>query len=277
MVMVALAASMLFAALLAGTPPPNISSGAEDGVIGVSGRLVEPGSTQGRAAARVRTVYLYLPACDGNDPNTDRPPAGCVAAATMCATTPEPADLMFWRFSAVRSPDGSQTPWQSAGSVCLRAEEVPAAAVPAFTAADFRRLPLPPATLNIQPGSGRTLVNVATNFYASSDPQTFHVTLLGTPVTVRATPQSWSWTYGDGERRVFTEPGGPYPNLDTAHTFLQPGDYTVSLTTTWTGTYSVAGGPFVPVDGTAAVTSPTATVTAVATRAELVADTRPPP
>ena len=146
--------------------------------------------------------------------------------------------------------------------------------MPTFTANDLRRLPLPKAKLNVQPPSGRTLVNIPTNLYASSAPATFRVTLLGTPVLVKAKPVSWTWTYGDGTTRTFDTAGAPYPDLGTAHTWSGPGTFTVGLTTTWTATYSVAGGPDLPVDGTATVASPAVTVTAVATRAELVADPR---
>ncbi len=179
---------------------------------------------------------------------------------------------MYWRFSAVRSPDGTTTPWQAAGSACMNPEDVPTGAVPAFTLEDFRRLPLPAAGLHVQPSNGRTLVTVPTNLYATSAPATFRVTLLGTPIVVRATPTAWTWTYGDGTRRTFTSPGGPYPSLDTAHTYTRAGRYTVTLTTTWTGTYSIAGGPAVAVDGTATVASPATSLLAVETRAELVAD-----
>lgn len=261
------------------TTPPSIGAGAADGVIDVDGQLSVPekaGRGGGARSGAPRTVYLYLPACEGNDPNApQRASVGCAAAQQMCAGTPAPDDLMFWRFSAVRSPDGSTTPWADAGATCLRFEDVPAAPVPAFTLADFRRLPLPPATLHVQPANGRTLVNVPTNLYAAGGPRTFDVTLLGVPVRVRATPVAWTWSYGDGTQRTLDTPGAPYPDLSTAYTFTQPGDVTVRLTTTWTGTYSVAGGPSLPVDGTATVTSPQADLTVVETRAELVAETRP--
>lgn len=189
----------------------------------------------------------------------------------MCG---DPAATLAWREVAEVGPNGRIAGWVISGTVCIGGGAVPAAPVPVFTVNDLRRLPLPKAELNVQPPTGRTLVNIPTNLYASSAPATFRVTLLGTPVLVKATPVSWSWTYGDGVTRTFDSAGAPYPDLGTAHTWSQPGTFSIGLTTTWTATYSVAGGPDLPVDGTAAVVSPPMTVTAVATRAELVADPR---
>ncbi|MBI4943561.1 MAG: hypothetical protein HY830_22700 [Actinobacteria bacterium] len=218
---------------------------------------------------------MFVPACAGNDPNANASSNGlCQAALLWCTETADSTDILYWRYTAVRSPDGSQTPWVQSGAVCLQPGEVPGTAVPAFTLADFRRLPLPKAGVNVQPASGRTLVSVPTNLYATSRPATFRVTLLGTPVLVRARPTAWTWTYGDGSSRTFSTPGAPYPDLGTAHTWTAPGRRTVTLTTTWSGTYSVAGGPALPVDGTASVVSPSVEVVVVETRAELVADPR---
>jgi hypothetical protein len=256
---------------------PVIGGRADDGEIVLDGQDGAGGATQESPdqAAGPTAVAVYVPACAGNDPNADASSnALCPGALLWCTETPDATDILYWRFTAVRSPDGSQTPWVQQGSVCLRPGDVPGTPVPAFTLADFRRLPLPKAGLKVQPANGRTLVSVPTNLYATSRPATFRVTLLGTPVLVRARPTAWTWTYGDGSSRTFTTPGGPYPDLGTAHTWTAPGRRTVTLTTTWSGTYSVAGGPALPVDGTASVVSPSVEIVVVETRAELVADPR---
>lgn len=271
-------ASLLMAIVLAtGTAPPGIGTGAHDNVIDVDATRDQEASSEGEASTRrgQQTVYLYIPACAGNDPNANASSNGlCQAALLWCTETADSTDILYWRYTAVRSPDGSQTPWVQSGAVCLRPGDVPGTAVPAFTLADFRRLPLPKAGVNVQPATGRTLVSVPTNLYATSRPATFRVTLLGTPVLVRARPTAWTWTYGDGSSRTFSTPGAPYPDLGTAHTWTVPGRRTVTLTTTWSGTYSVAGGPALPVDGTASVVSPSVEIVVVETRAELVADPR---
>ena len=229
--------------------------------------------TDARATrSRARQVVRFVSVCSGalGDRRTHNI-AVCARADAVC---PDPDAALFWREVAIPGPNGT-TVWANQGTVCVGGgRPLPTTPVPVFTVDDLRRLPLPKAKLNVQPPTGRTLVNVATNLYASSAPRTFDITLLGTPVRVDARPVAWTWTYGDGTTRTFDAPGAPYPDLGTAHTWSDPGTYAVGLTTTWTATYSVAGGPDLPVDGTAEVASPPATVTAVATRAELVADPR---
>ncbi len=90
----------------------------------------------------------------------------------------------------------------------------------------------------------------------STGVETFDITLLGTPVTVRATPLSWTWDFGDGSPPLVTEdPGAPYPDLTTWHEYKAPGDVAITLTTTYAGAYSVAGGAFLDIAGTAEVDS----------------------
>lgn len=138
------------------------------------------------------------------------------------------------------------------------------------TAEDFRRLPIPAAGLKVQPADRRTLVNVPTNLYAQSQATILPTTILGFPIRVRATPSRFHWKYGDGRALTTANAGGPYPRLDTAHTYAQPGRQTVTLATEYTGEYSVDGGPWQPIDGTANVTSPGIGLTVEEARAHLV-------
>jgi hypothetical protein len=235
-------------------------------------------------ANRSYRVVLFLPACRGNDPNSAGSlDTSCAGALQMCSSTPDPADLMFWRFAATRTPaptgtGGITSSWTSAGMLCLRRDRVPGTAVPAFTATDLARLPLPASRIQVQP-AGRAVLccnrDVPTNLFTTDTPATFDVRLLGTPITVHASPVSWTWAYGDATNATHTRPGGPYPDLSTAHTYTHPGTYTITLTTAWTGTYTLPGGPPIPIDGTATVTSLPATLTAIETRAHLVADPLP--
>ena len=141
-----------------------------------------------------------------------------------------------------------------------------------FTVEDFRRLPLPAATSSVEPPGGDVLINIETNVYAGATPVTIPTDVLGQPVTVRATPVSYTWDFGDGGGVGPTsDPGAPYPSLRNAHVYTAPGDYAVTLTTTYAGEFSVAGGPYLPIDGTAEVTSPAQAVTAHSATTELVA------
>ena len=144
-----------------------------------------------------------------------------------------------------------------------------------MTAAEFRRLPLPAGLVHIQPGNGRTLINVPTNVYVVARATVIPTTVIGQPVRVRATPVAYDWAFGDGQRLHTADPGAPYPDLRTTHTYAAPGTLTLGLTTTYRGEYSVNGGPWLPVDGTAAVVSPALNLVVVAARSELVADPLP--
>ena len=92
-----------------------------------------------------------------------------------------------------------------------------------------------------QPGDG-SLVNLPTLF-ATNTPQTqtFNETLLGVPVKLNV-QATWTWDFGDGTTLVSTIPGGQYPDTSLSHVYLAAGQYTIQLTTNWTGTFSMAGG-----------------------------------
>ncbi|WP_432574502.1 PKD domain-containing protein [Kineococcus sp. SYSU DK005] len=135
--------------------------------------------------------------------------------------------------------------------------------LPTITVEDVRRVGLPAATANVQPAGGDVALNVPVNVYAQAGAVTRDVQVLGFPVTIRATPSSFTWSFGDGgSLGPTTDPGAPYPAMTTTHTYTRPGTYAVTLTTTYAAEYSVAGRPFQAVDGTVDVASPSAALTA---------------
>lgn len=213
-------------------------------------------------------VYTRVPACPGNAAGEENMDVGCTEADALC---PADGEVMYWLFL---SPDTAPRIWTFAGQRCQgRAEQVGEPIFPGFTQADFQRLPLPAGKASVQPSNGYTLVNVPTNVYAEADPVTLDTELLGFPVQVRATPSQYSWDFGDGSTVGPTsEPGAPYPDLTITHEYAEAGKFGVTLTTYYTGEYSVAGGPWLPIDGEAQVASPSIRVEALAGRNELVAD-----
>jgi hypothetical protein len=122
---------------------------------------------------------------------------------------------------------------------------------------------LPAGVVHIQPPNGRTLVNVPTNVYVDADTVTLPTQLLGFPVRVRATPARFHWRFGDGQTMTTRDGGAPYPDMTTTHVYTRAQQARVTLTTVYSGEYSVAGGPFQPIDGTATVASPAAALTVV--------------
>lgn len=135
----------------------------------------------------------------------------------------------------------------------------------------FAELPLPAGTLVIQPPDGLTLVNFKTNFYTTSTaPITATVTLLEQPVTLEATPATYTWHFGDGETTSTTEPGAAYPRLTITHDYKLKGDYQPSLSTTYTGRYKIADGPWQTIPGTVTIDGPTQPLRAIEAQPKLV-------
>jgi len=226
----------------------------------------------------VRMVRTYVVACEGNLPDSPNSLGTmCPRALTMCTSTPDPKDLGYWVFTAPAKPGGAQRHWQATGEFACRSAADPAgpaavAVQPVVTAEDFRRLPIPAAVIKVQPPDRRTLINIPTNLYANASPVILPTTVLGLAVRVRATPSRFHWTYGDGTARTTTDPGAPYPELRTAHTYLRPGHRTLHLSTTYSGEYSVAGEAWLPIDGVATVSSPSRTLTVLSAQNQLVAE-----
>lgn len=146
---------------------------------------------------------------------------------------------------------------------------------PVLTVADvqkaFAELNLPAGTLVIQPPDGLTLVNFRTNFYTTSTtPIATTVTLLEQPVTLEATPATWTWHFGDGGTTSTDEPGAPYPDLTITHEYLRKGDYLPSLSTTYTGRYRIGDGPWQTIPGTVTIDGPGQVLRAIEAQPKLV-------
>ena len=145
---------------------------------------------------------------------------------------------------------------------------------------DFRQLPINPGTLETQPFP-HTLKGGPTNFYTTATQQTFDLTILGQTVHLTATPTSHTYTFGDGTTLGPTPTTGyPIPetewlttNTRTSHAYTETGNYQATITTNFTGTYSVNNGPPLPINGTLNLTTPPKTIHVWKTERALVADT----
>lgn len=82
------------------------------------------------------------------------------------------------------------------------------------------------------------LVNVPVYFWCDL-PSLFQsrVDIIGEVVDVTLRP-SFAWSFGDGSVYFTTENGAPYPTGPIHHTYAKPGNYVVTLITTWNGTYT---------------------------------------
>lgn len=126
--------------------------------------------------------------------------------------------------------------------------------------ADFQSFPILASEVLSQP-EGFSLRHGNAHMYAVPNPQVFDVDIYDEPVKIRATPESYLWSYGDGQRKRTQHPGKPMPDhtfdqkTETSHVYEATGDYQIRLNTVYRGEYSVDGGPWRPVMGTANVPS----------------------
>jgi len=142
----------------------------------------------------------------------------------------------------------------------------------AAIAQEFQRLPLTPSVLQMQPPSGWTLVNADTVAFTDGSEQVLSTTVLGVGVTIRATPASFRWDFGDGsDPLTTTDPGRPWPDHTIAHRYSAEATHRVTLTTAWTATFQIAGtAGWEPVTGTATTTSTSEPLTVYEARSHLV-------
>ncbi|MDJ0319538.1 hypothetical protein [Pseudarthrobacter sp. PS3-L1] len=166
---------------------------------------------------------------------------------------------VVWSVAPRAIADPTWTQWTPAGAgpTCLY-DTKPEDLLPRIAARilqDFRNLPVIPANLTLQPAP-HTLKGAETNVYANAETQAFDVVILGQQVHVEATPTLYTYSYGDGSGLGPTESaGGPLPQEQwgtktrTSHIYQDTGTYSVSVSTTFSGTYAVNNGPSLPITG----------------------------
>ncbi len=121
------------------------------------------------------------------------------------------------------------------------------------TAQDFQSLPLKGSGVFINPDETQVdnyFVKLPINFYSDGSPQTLTTEVLGTQVLVEATPVVFQWDLDNGdvsprvrEGRWVTHKGERTQWFGWhQYTYVKSGYYTPSLTTQWSGRFSVDGG-----------------------------------
>ena len=102
------------------------------------------------------------------------------------------------------------------------------------------------------------MVAFDTIFYTTPHTVTRNVNLLGQSVLVEATPESFTWNYGDGDSSTTEDPGAPYPAKDVTHQYLLA-HITVrpSVDVSYTGRFRVGNGPWQVIPGTVTIAGPT--------------------
>ncbi len=229
-------------------------------VPGADAVSVSQGSSDGCANCQ----WAIVIACPGNGLNGQaNVDANCTGSSAGC----QPGQVryrVYWR------PD-ADSPWRVGGTECLGQRQPPAVADVGGAAQDFldhMDLPLPQPT--VQPYDGAVVNKEAIFSAGSGDPVTTTFDLGGLAVTVTATPVAWDWTFESGVTQRFAKPGGHYPNRDVTYVYRTPGDRQVTVTTTWSATFTVAGGAAQTVTGEVRRTSPPLLVHVREAPAELV-------
>ena len=134
------------------------------------------------------------------------------------------------------------------------------------------------ASFTIEP-NGWSIVGANTNAYTTASTVTKPATINNVPVTVTFTPNSYTWDWGDGTVTTTTDPGASWQQLgapdwaqtETSHRYSQRGDYTITLTVTYTATVT-ANGRTIPVDGTVTGPGTRATIKIVESKRALIND-----
>ncbi|WP_404312177.1 hypothetical protein LG314_12910 [Agrococcus terreus] len=126
----------------------------------------------------------------------------------------------------------------------------PAAPVAPITIEDLAAFRPTVGELVVEP-DGWGVVGTPTNFYATAESHTMQGELLGSQVTVRWTPTTYAFDYGDGTTQT-TEGSGAawrgtgeqWTETSTSHAYTSRDDVTASLTVTFTAEVDAGGGWF---------------------------------
>jgi hypothetical protein len=234
-----------------------------------------------QAAAEQPYAYQLSEPCVIND----RESGDCNGADfRQCASPPGRVveDLVVERRRlAITGPDGTTTAdgfptngapvgtpvgtWQPLVRGCIDITALNPPPSPGEVFRYFQTLPLPQLPTRQQP-PGNALVGLPVIFFTDGPTtQTFTLDIRGFAVDIVATATGFTWRTGDGTELTTTDPGAPYPDHTISHDYAS-GTYTASLTTTWSGSFSVDDGLALPVPGTTTTDGPPTTVTVLQAR-----------
>lgn len=130
---------------------------------------------------------------------------------------------------------------------------------------------------SVEPGAF-TLAGANTNFIAAAGERERSGELLGQPVTVRFSPVSYVWSYGDGGSQTTSAPGstwaasglGEFAKTPTSHVYESRGSYEATVDIAFSAQFRFAGRPWVTIPGTLGLTSEPIVVTVKGVKAVLV-------
>ncbi len=152
-------------------------------------------------------------------------------------------------------------------------------AIPAVTITDLASF-APPATALTGEPSNLGVAGLPTNFVATASAVTQQGELFGYPISVRFTPASFTFHYGDGTTATRTHGGSSWADLgqaqftptDTSHTYAERGEYVARVDVAYTAEIDLGVGWF-PVAGQLTTTGPAQNIRIFEAHTALVAHT----
>lgn len=124
-----------------------------------------------------------------------------------------------------------------------------------------------------------TLRGKDTNVWTTATTQTFNITMLDQQVTITATPVAYTWNYGDGNVWGHTPVHGATlhqnrigEQTQSSHVYIETGRLAINLTTHFNGSYTVNGGPQLPITGQGNIASAPLPITVWRAETNLYAD-----
>ncbi|WP_181275403.1 hypothetical protein [Brevibacterium oceani] len=121
----------------------------------------------------------------------------------------------------------------------------------------FQTFDIPAPTIYAWPKDW-AVVGKPAAFWTNTEVSYIDMTLLTYAVTVKVTPEKFHWDFGDETGKTTTTKGAkPRPGgaPQIGHEYQKSGKVSVSMTATFSGEFSVDGGPWLPIDGFAHVAS----------------------
>ena len=121
----------------------------------------------------------------------------------------------------------------------------------------FQNFDIPAPTIYAWPKDW-AVVGKPAAFWTDIDVSYIDMTLLTYAVKVKVTPERFNWDFGDGSGTTTTAKGAkPLPGgtPQIGHKYQESGKVSASMTATFSGEFSVDGGPWLPIDGFAHVAS----------------------
>ncbi|MCU9974335.1 PKD domain-containing protein [Mobiluncus mulieris] len=98
-----------------------------------------------------------------------------------------------------------------------------------------------PKKVQMNPVSGRVLVDKAVNAYVDVKPQTKVFPVGPIRIVIGVKPQRFEWNWGDGQVSTTRSSGAKWPQGSVRHTYHKPGNYQIQCRVYWKGAWVVEG------------------------------------